>query len=119
MSQCVQKTLELLQEVRNLPGIFGDSNWQWAQWLRKQFLDPGIQAARLLLKGGPYSKKDINSLTNMIKMNTKAKLEKELLQFLIESQLLSSLNQLSASLAIGNDYSLKRTAWKTKGDHDF
>lgn len=53
------------------------------------------------------------------KMNGEIEREQELLQFLIRSQLWFSAQQMSAALATGNDYGLKRIAWQTLRDHDF
>ena len=116
--QAIQKILGFLEEARDLPGIFGDANWKWAQFMRQHFVEPGIRAAKLLLRGGPYTREEVNSMGPQ-KMNGEIEREQELLQFLIRSQLWFSAQQMSAALATGNDYGLKRIAWQTLRDHDF
>lgn len=118
----LQKALRLLKEVQDLPGIFGDMNWHWAQGMRRLFVKPGIEATKLLLRGGPYSKKEVESMNLSSKISksvTKEILDQETLEFLIESQLWSSAQQISTALSTGNDYNLKRSVWQHTGDHDF
>lgn len=116
--EVIQKILGLFEEARDLPGIFGDSNWHWAQFMRRHFVEPGIRAAKLLLRGGPYTRMEVESMEPQ-KIVADIELDQELLQFLIRSQLRSSAQQMSAALATGNDYGLKRTTWQVAGDHDF
>jgi len=116
----LQKALRLLKEVQDLPGIFGDKNWHWAQGMRRHFVEPGIKAVKLLLRGGPYSRKEVESMNPHSQISTSVtERDQEILSFLIESQLWSSAQQTSTILVTGNDYNLKRFEWQHTGDHDF
>jgi hypothetical protein len=114
----IQKILRFLEDARDLPGIFGDPNWHWAQFMRQHFVEPGIRAAKLLLRDGPYTKGEVESIGPQ-KIVAEIEPDQELLQFLIRSQLWSSAQQMSTALATGNDYGLKRALWQAIGDHDF
>ena len=91
----LEKVINLLEEAKNLKSIFGDQNWKWSNYMRKNVIEPGLEAANLILTNSSCDK------------------------FKARIKLYSCIESLIAGLSVNNDYRYSNLLWETKGDCNF
>ena len=113
---------EALENALSLNALFSDRNWSWGQLQRRFTIEPALKAAQLLIRGGPFTIGEVESTNLSLSCDAVEAVgngDERLLEIMLRSTLAAAEDKLFAALATSNDYELKRTHWKSAGEHDF
>jgi hypothetical protein len=103
----LNKYVALMEDLRGLSGIFGDRHWKWAQNILLDVIEPTIAATRLHLRNPNWNISEMSIAIGRQIPPLRIPVPEMRGGFLTEL-LASTAQRLSAYLAIGNDYRLKR-----------
>lgn len=115
----LRAVLRCLNEMKEIPSLFQQPKDRWLDLVKSHGLEAPIRVAELLLRGGPYTIEEIESLGLGVNRDEVTVSDQFWLDGILRTNLALSADSISAFLATANDNGLARAQWEMHRGHDF